>query len=167
MKSDRNSIRMTTMAYRFKPADFPALKLKIKVLHGVPGADSAYGGTGKDDSAFQVWFTLRQLKPGSDPSRVGGDETVRGFGYSRTDPDANGKMPAPGALIQNYYSNKNFVIATLPEAWQVALSGGKSNEGVWKDFSRNLEDDLKQAFPKLDVSQTEVIAITIQTDSND
>jgi hypothetical protein len=92
---------------------------------------------------------------------------VRVFGYYWTDPDANGKMPKPGDLIQNYYSNKNFVIATLPEAWQIALSGGKANEGSWKEFSRNLADDLKRAFPKLDVSQTEVIAITIQTDSND
>jgi hypothetical protein len=167
MKSNSNSIRMTSMAYRFKPMEFPALKLKLKVLQGVPGADPAFGGSGKDDSAFQVWFSFRQLRPGIDRRHVDPNETVRIFGYYWADPNASGKMPEPGDLIQNYYSNKNFVIATLPEAWQVALSGGKANEGSWKEFSRNLAEDMKKAYPKLDPAETEIIAITFQTDSND
>ena len=167
LKSEKNSIRITSTAFRFKPQDFQNLELNLKVLHGVPGANPAKGGPGHDDSAFQIWFTLRNVKGLGDRSSYVPGGTAKVFGYYWADKDEQGKLVAPGTLFENYYSNKNFIVATLPEAWQIALEGGSESQGKWFDFKRNLYQDLKRAFPRENVDDMEIVAITIQTDSND
>ena len=167
MKSKDNSIRMTTTAFRFKPSEFSKLALELKVLHGVPGADPMKGGSLKDDSAFQLWFTLRNIHDLSDRATFAAGTQAKIFGYYWADPNAAGKMPAPGTLFENDYSNKNFVITVLPEAWQIALEGGQGSLGKWFNFNRNLADDLHKAFPNDNIDDLEVVGITIQTDSND
>jgi len=58
---------------------------------------------------------------------------------------------------------QELVFATLPEAWQIALSGEKLMKRL--EGFRETRRDLSPGVPKLDIAQTEVVAITIQTDS--
>lgn len=165
LRSANNSIRMTSAALRFKPADYPKIALDLKVTKGPKGADPAKGGSGKDDSAFQIWFNLRSLRNGEDRTKLSPDAAIKIFGYY-WDEDNDNPHPA-GKLFENYYSNKNFVIATLPEAWQVSLEGGAQAKNKWFRFQRNLLDDIRRAFPRDNPEDFEVVGITIQTDSND
>lgn len=167
MKSKNNSIRLTTSAFRFKPHDFPDFGLKLKVNQGVVGADPAKGGSGKDDAAFQIWFTLRNLEGVKDRSHSSGKEEVLLFGYYWADPNEKGKMPLPGTVVENTYSKKNYLVVTLPETYQIPLDGGKQNLGKWQNFHRNLAEDLQKAFPLKKMDQYEIMSITLQTDSND
>jgi hypothetical protein len=165
LRSQNNSIRMTTAALRFKPSDFPNFSLKLKVNKGPKGADPAKGGSGKDDSAFQLWFNLRKVGKSEDRSKMAPDTVVRIFGYY-WDEDSENPHPA-GELFENYFSNKNFVIATLPEAWQISLEGGSKAKGRWFHFQRNLLEDIRRAYPRENPEDFEVVGITIQSDSND
>lgn len=166
MRSRNNSIRMTTLAYRFSPAEFSKMALKLAVTKGVQGADPVKGKTGKDDSAFQVWFTIRYGKSNGDRSLVDPkNDQVFLFGYYWGDP-VNGENRKAGDIFENWYSNKNVVVATLPEAKQLLLN----NPDMLKKgmtFERNLAADLKRAFPRKNVEEMEIVAITIQHDSND
>jgi hypothetical protein len=167
MKTKNSSIRMTTPYYRFKPAEFPKMSLKVKILQDVPGADSSKGGSGKDDSAFQIWFTMRNVRNVTDRSQfqLGGDAKI--LGYYWGEKDQRGKSPKAGSLVENYYSNKNFVVAVLPEAWQYVIASGEESIGKWLDFKADLSSDFSRAFPKENVADWEIVSITIQTDSND
>ncbi|MBC7692088.1 MAG: DUF3047 domain-containing protein [Methylotenera sp.] len=173
MKTKNSSIRMTTPYLRFKPADFSKMALKVKVVQGVPGGDSAKGSTGKDDSAFQIWFTLRNIKVLKDRAQYvpGGEAKILGYYWGEKSP--SGQPLAPRAMIENYYSKKNFVVAVLPEAWQFVIgatgstAAGAPKLNQWFDFKTDLKADMKKAFPSDNPADWEVVAITIQTDSND
>lgn len=166
MKSKNNSIRMTTLAYRFSPIDFAKMKLKLAVTKGVQGADPVKGKTGKDDSAFQVWFTVRHGKANNDRSLVDPkNDKVFLFGYYWGDA-APGENRKAGDIFENWYSNKNVVVATLPEAKQLLLNN-QDMLGKAQLYERNLAEDLKRAFPDKNVNDMEIVAITIQHDSND
>lgn len=166
MKSKENSIRLTTLAYRFSPLDFPNMSLKIAVTKGVTGADPVKGKSGKDDSAFQVWFTVREGKANGDRTLVDPKrDKVFLFGYYWGDP-VNGENRIPQQIFENWYSNKNVVVATLPEAKQLLLND-LSMLGKPQDFKQNLAVDLKKAFPNKNIEDLEIVAITIQHDSND
>ena len=167
MRSKDNSIRLTSSAVRFKVSDFPKFKTRLKVVKGVTGPDSAKGGSGKDDSAFQIWFTLRNLSQVKDRSKLPDGTDVKLFGYYWTDENEKGQMPAAGALLENYFSKKSYMVVTFPESWQIALGGGKASQKKWFNFERNLRDDLKKAYPSVNPDQWEVVSITLQTDSND
>lgn len=167
MRSKNNSIRMTTMAYRFKPSDFPNMQLNLTVNKGVKGADPVLGGAGRDDSAFQVWFTIRYGETPNDRSLVETDaDEVILFGYYWGDPAPNGEVRQPGQIFENWYSKKNVVIATLPESKQLLLND-QSMLGKNQNYQQNLVADLARAFPGRDVEKMEILAITLQHDSND
>ncbi len=166
MRSKNNSIRLTTMAYRFSPAEFSTMDLKLAVTKGVKGADPVKGKTGKDDSAFQVWFTIRDGKANGDRTLVDPkNDKVILFGYYWGD-EVNGEVRQAGSIYENWYSNKNIVVATLPEAKQLLLNN-QDMLGKAQNYKRNLMEDLKKAFPDRDVNDFEIVAITIQHDSND
>jgi hypothetical protein len=167
LRSEKNSIRLTTVAYRFKPSDFRKFDLTLKVTKGPVGADPVKGHSGKDDSAFQVWLTLRDLRGVGDRSL--GDKSnskVYLFGYYWGD-ETPGEKRVAGQLFENYYSNKNVIITTLPVSYQVVLNTGAEKLGQVVSYQRDLVADLKRAYPDLDINQLEVIATTIQMDSND
>ncbi len=166
MRSKDNSIRMTTLAYRFSPLEFPKMDLKIAVTKGVRNADPVKGGPGMDDSAFQVWFTIREGQANNDPTLVDPkNDKVFLFGYYWGDP-VRGENRRPGQIFENYYSNKNVVVATLPESKELLLND-QSMLGRPINFTRNFPADLKKAFPNKRMEDLEVVAITIQHDSND
>lgn len=166
MKSKNNSIRMTTLAYRFSPVEFSKMSLKLAVTKGVQGADPVKGKTGKDDSAFQVWFTVRDGKANGDRTTVDPkNDKVFLFGYYWGDA-APGETRKAGDIFENWYSNKNIVVVTLPEAKQLLLNN-QDMLGKVQNYQRNLAEDLKRAFPGRDVNEMEIVGITIQHDSND
>ena len=165
MRSDNNSIRLTTMAYRFSPLDFPKTEIDLAITKDVIGADSIKGKTGKDDSPFQVWLTIR-VGSGTDRTLIDPkqDEVIL-FGYYWGSPVAGEVRPA-GAIYENWYSNKNVVVATLPEAKQLLLNS-PDMLGSAQNYRRNLAEDLAKAFPNRRIQDMEILAITIQHDSND
>lgn len=166
MRSANNSIRMTTLAYRFSPLDFPNMSLKLAVTKDVVGADPVKGKTGKDDSAFQVWFSIRDGHANGDRSTVDPKNDhifLFGYYYGGAIPGENRKT---GDIFENWYSNKNVVVATLPEAKELLLNN-PNQLGQAQDYKRNLAEDLKRAFPNKNVADFDIVAITIQHDSND
>ncbi|UOF02826.1 DUF3047 domain-containing protein [Bdellovibrio reynosensis] len=166
MKSKNNSIRMTTLAYRFSPTEYANMNLKLAVTKGVNGADPVKGRSGKDDSAFQVWFTIRDGKANGDRGIVDPkNDKVFLFGYYWGD-EAQGEIRKAGDIFENHYSNKNIVVATLPLAKQLLLNN-QDMLGKAQDYKRNLAADLKKAFPDKNVEDLDIVAITIQHDSND
>ncbi len=167
MRSKNNSIRLTTLSYRFKPMDFPKMQLKLAVTKGVQGADPVLGGAGRDDSAFQVWFTIRYGGNNDDRTLVDpNDNEVILFGYYWGDPAPNGEKREAGQIFENWYSKRNVVVATLPESKQLLLNN-EAMLGQPFDYNQNLAMDLKRAFPDRDINKMEILAITIQHDSND
>lgn len=166
MKSVNNSIRMTTLAYRFSPLEFSKMSLKLAVTKDVVGADPVKGKTGKDDSAFQVWFTVRDGRANGDRATVDAkNDKVFLFGYYFGG-SVPGEIRNAGDIFENWYSNKNVVIATLPEAKQLLLNS-QDQLGKAQVYQRNLAQDLKRAFPNRNVADFDIVAITIQHDSND
>jgi hypothetical protein len=166
MRSKNNSIRMTTLAYRFSPVEFSKMNLRLAVTKGVHGADPVKGKTGKDDSAFQVWLSVRQDRSNNDRTTVDPkNDKVFLFGYYWGDP-VSGENRRAGTIYENWYSNKNVVVATLPEAKQLLLNDQKML-GKAQTYERNIARDIKQAFPDKNIEEIEIVAITIQHDSND
>lgn len=166
MRSANNSMRMTTMAYRFRPADFPRFSMKLAVTEEVPGADPVIGKTGKDDSAFQAWFSIRIGAANGDRSTIdSGKDRVVLFGYYWGSKVA-GENRKAGDIYENWYSNKNIVVATLPEAKQLLLNNPEML-GTAQIYERNFRDDLARAFPNDNVDDMDIISITLQHDSND
>jgi hypothetical protein len=167
MRSKNNSIRLTTLAYRFKPLDFSQMQLKLAVTKGVQGADPVLGGAGRDDSAFQVWFTIRYGDDSTDRTLVDPlfNEVIL-FGYYWGDPAPDGEPRKQGQIFENWYSKKNVVVATLPESKQLLLND-QTMLGQVQEFHQHLYKDLQRAFPDRDVNKMEIVAITIQHDSND
>lgn len=166
MKSVNNSIRMTTLAYRFAPTEFSKMNLRLAVTKDVVGADPVKGKTGKDDSAFQLWFTVRDGKANGDRSVVDPkNDKVFLFGYYWGG-EVPGENRKAGDIFVNWYSDKNIVIATLPTAKQLLLNN-QNMLGKAQNFERNLALDLQKAFPDRNVNDLEIVAITLQHDSND
>lgn len=166
MRSENNSMRMTTLAYRFKPTDFSKMALKLAVTEEVPGADPVIGKTGKDDSAFQVWFSVRMGLANDDRAVIDAKkDRIVLFGYYWGS-KVPGEERRAGDIYENWYSNKNLMVATLPEAKQLLLNN-PDMLGTAQNYQRNFRDDLKKAFPKDNVDDMEVISITFQHDSND
>ena len=166
MSSKKSSIRLTSYAMRFRPQDFKNIEFNFQVNNDVDGADPLLNGTGKDDSAFQVWFTIRELKKGQNREVFNKDDEIRIFGYYFGDKNQNIKL-VDGEIYENSYSKRNFIVAVLPEAKQLLLGHGKQRLGKRIISKQNFYGDLKIAFPDMDTSNIEVIAITFQHDSND
>ncbi len=166
LRSVNNSIRMTTMAYRFSPLEYPHMSLKLAITKDVEGADPVKGKTGKDDSPFQIWFTIRDGHANGDRSIVDIDNDkvmLFGYYYGGSVPGENRRA---GDIFENWYSNKNVIIAVLPEAKQLLLNNPE-DFGKAQLYQRNLAEDLVRAFPDKDIRNFDIVAITLQHDSND
>lgn len=166
MSSKNTSIRLTTFSMRFMPKDFKNMSLRLKVTNNVENANVLFGGSGKDDSAFQIWYTIRINKKGSDRTKFNGKDESFIFGYYWGD-KVKGKELVDGNIYENYYSEKNFIIAVLPEAKQLLLGHKEEDLNLFKTYNRSLYDDLKEAFPNRDIDNAEIVGITFQHDSND
>ncbi len=169
LRSHHNSIKMMTLSYRFLPHDFPNIDLKMAVTKGVKGADPVKGKTGKDDSAFQIWFMIRDGKANNDLTILDGkNDKVFLFGYYWGDP-VPGEDRREGDIFENWYSLKSYGFITLPESKQLLLNNPNNPSMLGKvyNFKRNFVSDLKKAFPNKNVNEFEILAIIFQHDSND
>lgn len=166
LASQNSSIRLTTYSWRFLAADFPELELEIQVNDDVDGANVLFGGDGKDDSAFQLWFTFRIIDDGKGREYLRGDEKMMTIGYYFGDEISGAKLEV-NQIYKNYYSEKDFVVAKLPAARQKLIGIGKDMLGKPLLTHHDLLEDIRRSYPEVDVSRAEVVAITIQHDSND
>lgn len=166
LASSGSSVRLSTYAYRFLAKDYPDLSLEIQVNDDVENANVLLGGTGKDDSAFQLWFTFRVVDENKNREYLLPEEKVMTIGYYFGDAIPE-KALNLNEIYLNYYSEKDFVVAKLPPAKQKLIGIGKSMMGVPLISRNNLLEDIRAAYPEIDGHKAEIIAITIQHDSND
>lgn len=154
-----SAIKMTTGAYRFRPHDYPSLRLRVRIVKNVQGVDVSKAANGKNDAAFKLWLILRDTRPSAS------GRTVL-FGYVWSASDSRGQIPPAGTLMEGRTSRRNVVVSTLPEAWLVAL-GGPGADGAWHTAERDLAQDLRRAYPQIPSGALQVIGITIQADSDE
>lgn len=151
------AIKMTTIAFRFQPMDFPALSFRVKVAENVRGVDPSNAKRGANDAAFKLWFVLNDR-------RSADGKNTRLFGYTWNAPDATGRVPPDDALLEAVSSRRSLVVKTLPEAWLITI--GDSRDTGWQQITRNLATDIARAYPDVPQGALEVVAITIQSDSD-
>ncbi len=154
--TQRSAIKMTTIGYRFRPEEFRAVDLRLRVLENVRGVDPGRQRRGANDAAFKLWFVLRERENGA----------TRLFGYTWAAPDRDGRVPADGALLEASASRRNVFVTRLPEAWLVNV-GAPDADGAWHALSRDFAADVQRAFPDAALESFEVIGITMQSDSDD
>jgi hypothetical protein len=152
------AIKMTTVSLRFRPVDFPALDFRVRVAENVKAVDPTARRRGANDAAFKLWFVLRDARKGT-----AGDNML--FGYTWNAVDTAGRLIPDGAFVEALSSKRSLVVKTLPEAWLVAIGDMKSTN--WQRFQRDLAADLARAYPSIPASALEVIAVTIQSDSDE
>jgi hypothetical protein len=78
-----------------------------------------------------------------------------------------GKDLQLNSIYKNYYSEKDFVVAKLPAAKQKLIGLGKGMLGKVLSTQHNLLEDIRASYPDIDPARAEIVAITIQHDSND
>lgn len=152
-------IKMTTVAFRFRPLDYPSLRLQVWVDQSLSGADVGKAAFGRNDAAFKLWLILRDTRPAA------AGRTVL-FGYTWAGADTRGHVPPSGSLIEARSSRRNMIVSTLPEAWLIAI-GGPAAEDAWKTIERDLAQDLVRAYPQIPLGALQVVGITMQSDSDD
>ncbi len=166
LTSNNSSIKLTSYALRFKPVDFPKIEINLQVNDDVDGADVMLGGSGKDDSAFQLWLMIRELPDGADRALFSKAHRIRLLGYYFGD-EIKGKHLVDGEIYENYYSKRKYYISVFPEIWQVLIGHGKDQLKKPINFQSRLSNDLAKVFPDTPLKDLEVVGITIQHDSND
>jgi hypothetical protein len=159
LSSRRNAMKMTTIAYHFRPMSFPDLRLRLRVDDVPAGVDPSTARRGRNDAAFKLWLILRDTRPAS-------KGTVVLFGYTWGAPDVDRVVPAAGTLQEAVSSRRNVVLSTLPEAWLVTI-GGPTFVGSWQTIDRDIATDIRRAYPGVPLDALQVVGITIQTDSDD
>ncbi|AMW05999.1 hypothetical protein [Gemmatimonas phototrophica] len=159
LRTQRTAMKMTTVAFRFAPADFPEFSLRVRVDSGVAGVAPGKGGRGRNDATIKVWYVLRDERPASKKRRLL-------FGYTWGARDANGNTPAADSLMEAGASRRRIAFSVLPEAWVINI-GGPSAEGRWTEIRRDFAADVRRAFPGVPLDALRVIAITVQSDSDD
>ncbi|MBY0492494.1 MAG: DUF3047 domain-containing protein, partial [Gemmatimonadaceae bacterium] len=159
LRTHRSAMKMTTASLRFRPSVFSQLDLRIRVEQSVRGVAPNKGGRGKNDAALKVWIVLRDDRPGAN-----GKPLL--FGYMWAAPDADGRVPAVDSLVEASASRRRIGFSTLPEAWLVYV-GGPTLEGRWVSVTHDLARDVARAFPGVPLEALRVVAITVQTDSDE
>jgi hypothetical protein len=159
LHTQRSAMKMTTVAFRFAPADFPQLAVRARVDREVTGVAPGKGGSGKNDATLKLWYVLRDERPASKGRRVL-------FGYTWAGTDAQGRTPAADSLMESGASRRRIGFSVLPEAWVINV-GGPAARGQWTTVTRNLAADIQRAYPGIPLASLRVIAITIQSDSDD
>ncbi len=155
-----SAIKMTTVAHRFTLSDFAQLAMRLQVADNVRAVDPGRRRHGANDAAFKLWFVLRDVRDTTSSS------ATRLFGYTWSAPDRDGNELPEGALIEAVSSKRNLVVTTLPEAWLVNI-GGTRADGAWQTITRDLEADVRRAFPDVPPSAHQVVGITLQSDSDE
>jgi hypothetical protein len=154
-----SAIKMTTVSFRFRPVDYPALSMRLRVAQNVTAVDVSNRHRGANDCAFKLWFVVRDTRPGA-------PNATRLFGYTWTSVDRDGVRSADGALREASSSRRSLVVTTLPEAWLITI-GNPAVGSAWQEISRDLVRDLRQAYPGVPSDAFEVVGVTIQSDSDE
>jgi len=152
-------MKMTTVAFRFAPTAFPQFSLRVRVDHAVRGVAPDRGGRGRNDASLKIWYVLRDERPASKGRRLL-------FGYTWAAPDALGRTPAADSLVEGGASRRRIAFTVLPEAWLVNI-GGPDTEGRWTTITRDFAKDVQRAYPTIPLESLRVIAVTVQSDSDD
>jgi hypothetical protein len=159
LHTQQAAMKMTTVAFRFAPTAFPQLSLRVRVDHAVQGVAPDKGGRGRNDASLKIWYVLRDDRPASRGRRLL-------FGYTWSARDAEGRAPAPDSLVEGGSSRRRIAFTVLPEAWLVNV-GGPEHEGRWTTIRRDFARDVQRAYPGIPLAALRVIAITVQSDSDD
>jgi hypothetical protein len=159
LRTRRTAMKMTTVAFRFAPADFPQLFLRARVNKTVTGIAPDKRGKGRNDASMKVWYVLRDERPASKGRRLL-------FGYTWAGRDAKGAVPAADSLVEGNASRRRLALSVLPEAWLINV-GGPASEGAWTEITRDFAADVRRAYPGIPLDALRVIAITVQSDSDD
>jgi hypothetical protein len=154
----RAAIKMTTVSLRFRPTDFPQLAFRVQVLENVKGVDPTAARRGANDASFKLWFVLRDTRPNAANS-------TKLFGYTWNATTSGGNLLADGKLVEALSSKRSVVVRTLPEAWLIPVGDTRSRE--WQTLERDLAQDIAKAYPSVPLGSLEVIAVTIQSDSDE
>jgi hypothetical protein len=159
LATQQSAIKMTTVSLRFRPADYPALSMRLRVPVNVRGVDPSLKRRGASDAAFKLWFVVVDRRPGV-------ANATRLFGYTWNATDRDGVRPADGALLEAVSSRRSVVVTTLPEAWLITI--GRELPGTeWQQITRDLAADLRRAYPQVPSDAFEVVGVTIQSDSDE
>ena len=153
------AIKITTVAYRFRAADYSQLDVHLRVEKNVKGVDPTARRRGANDAAFKLWFVLRDM-------RAGAAKTTRLFGYTWAAPDADNKMPDVGSVVEANSSRRNLIVTTLPEAWLITVGGPKA-DGTWHHIQRDLFADIQRVYPGVPADSMQIVGVTIQSDSDE
>lgn len=158
-RTQRSAMKMTTVAFRFAPTAFPELTLRVRVNRAVSGVAPDRGGRGRNDASLKLWYVLRDERPSSKGRRLL-------FGYTWAATDALGRQPAADSLVEGGASRRRIAFTVLPEAWLINI-GGAAAEGAWTTITRDFARDVQRAYPGIPLDALRVIAITVQSDSDD
>ncbi len=150
------AIKMTTASFQFRPADFPQLAMRFRVVKDLEGVDAGKLKKGKNDAALKMWLLLEDTRPG-------GKRYM--FGYWWPGRDVSGHFAPADSLVEALSSRRNLVFSTLPEAWLITI-GGQNQIGKWETVQRNLAADVHRAYPGIPVGALKVVGITLQSDSD-
>lgn len=155
----RSAMKMTTVAFRFAPQEFPDFTMRLRVDRAVKGVAPNKGGRGRNDASIKIWYVLRDERPASKGKRLL-------FGYTWAGADADGNVPASDSLVEAGASRRRIAFSVLPEAWLVNI-GGPTADGTWTEITRDFAADVRRAYPGIPLESLRVIAITVQSDSDD
>jgi hypothetical protein len=153
------AIKMTTVSVRFRPVDYPDLAMHLRVAQNVTAVDVSARQRGANDCAFKLWFVVRD-------TRKGATNATRLFGYAWTSVNRDGVLSPAGELREAASSRRSLVVTTLPEAWLITV-GDAAKGDAWQSIGRDLQADLKRAFPNVPAEAFEVVGVTIQSDSDE
>jgi hypothetical protein len=159
LRTHRSAMKMTTASLRFTPSALPQFDMRVLVTEGVAGVAPNKGGRGKNDATLKLWLVLRDERPEAKGKRML-------FGYSWAGPDADGRVPTADSLVEGNASRRRIGFSVLPEAWLINI-GGPSMEQQWVTVSRDLAADVARAYPGIPLDALRVVAITVQTDSDE
>jgi hypothetical protein len=158
-RTHRSAMKMTSASLRFRADALPELSLRLRVQQAVTGVAPDRGGRGRNDASLKLWLVLRDERPASRGKRLL-------FGYSWAGVDADGRVPRADSLVEASASRRRVGLSTLPEAWLITV-GGPEQQGRWFTVRRDLSADLRRAFPGIPLSTLRVLAVTLQSDSDD
>ena len=159
LATERSAIKMTSVSMRFRPADYPALSMRLRVPVNVRGVDPSVRRRGASDAAFKLCFVVVDR-------RQGVANATRLFGYTWNATDRDGMRPPNDALLEAVSSRRSLVVTTLPEAWLITI-GSEAARDEWQEITRDLAADLRRAYPGVPVESFEVVGVTIQSDSDE
>ncbi len=159
LATQQSAIKMTTVSLRFRPSQYPALSMRLRVPVNVSGVDPSVQRRGASDAAFKLWLVVRD-------TRAGAQNATKLFGYTWNATNRDGARPADNTLLEATSSRRSLVVTTLPEAWLITI-GDDGARDRWQSITRDLVADLRRAYPGVPPEAFEVVGLTIQSDSDE